>query len=739
MAFPPPGPGPGPLPAALVGSLHAAATAGDVGHLASALAAASAAGHAPYATVAATKGAGGTLLMKAAHAGHLAAVELLLEHGAAVDGHARDETYNTTALMMACAAGHDEVVAALCAAGCDVCLLDMEGRSALLHAARRGHRRACELLLASDAALAPEMIGQADETGLTPLAAAAVNNHLGAVNLLLAEGAGLERADEVGRTALMGASFKGLDEIVVALLDAGADTRAEDVDGLDAAAWAEEGGHDAIAEMVRSWVVGGGRGGGSDGGSGGGEAQGDGKGDVDESCAVVAPSCALGPAAISDGSAEQRDALARRDRVAKLREQWRKDKAAGKLPPPLPRPPPAPHPVEEDIATRGVPMGCVPRFVPPPTEDGSELTLMARGMLIAAAVERRAAEEQLEAMVEVPVVHEADLIAEGDRRGEGRDSFFLSTYALRGRPCVIKGAMEEGWDRTAFEPDALVQRFGSHAWTARRGEDYGRMESVTTTLAEYVQAAKHGQTAPNTGAAETETEAEADEAKKKEKGRDKGKGEDQGEAPVAGGGAASAAKPRRRVSWDPATVDRSRKARGRLYGANNQVHDGRTDRTTQAAKTRCHATKALLPPTSSSLCHRHPHQHPPYCTPAGADWTRPTPVAAAVRLSAALLPLSSHSPLDGAAGYGRAHASRPSRCVVMLPLAAYTALSCCHHIAFCPFLPKTISEPKYAQEIEHFNVSLARQATLKHAFKIAHASQMYGSSLSHFQHDTAPR
>ena len=202
------------------------------------------------------------------------------------------------------------------------------------------------------------MIDQADET---PLVAAAINNHLGVVNLLLAEGAGLERADEVGQTALMGASFKGVNEIVAALLDAGANARAEDADGLDAAAWAEEGGHDAIAEMERSWVVGGGRGGGSDGGSGGGEDQGDGDGDGegegegegDDSYAVVAPSCALGPAAISDGSAEQRGALARRDRVAKLREQWRKDKAAGKLPPPLPRPSPAPYPVEEDIATRG--------------------------------------------------------------------------------------------------------------------------------------------------------------------------------------------------------------------------------------------------------------------------------------------------------------------------------------------------------------------------------------------------
>lgn len=138
--------------------------------------------------------------------------------------------------MVACAAGHDEVVAALCAAGCDVRLLDTEGRSALLYAARRGHRRACELLISSDTALASEMIGQADETGLAPLAAAAINNHLAVVELLLAHGAALERAGEVGQTALMGAAFKGLAGVVRGLLDAGGDARAEDLRGVDAAA-----------------------------------------------------------------------------------------------------------------------------------------------------------------------------------------------------------------------------------------------------------------------------------------------------------------------------------------------------------------------------------------------------------------------------------------------------------------------------------------------------------------------
>ena len=44
--------------------------------------------------------------------------------------------------------------------------------------------------------------------------------------LLLAHGEALERAGEVGQTALMGAAFKRLAGIVRGLLDAGGDARA---------------------------------------------------------------------------------------------------------------------------------------------------------------------------------------------------------------------------------------------------------------------------------------------------------------------------------------------------------------------------------------------------------------------------------------------------------------------------------------------------------------------------------
>ena len=39
-------------------------------------------------------------------------------------------------------------------------------------------------------------------------------------------------------------------EVVRLLLDAGASASAEDMDGLDAAAWAEEGGHEALVAVL---------------------------------------------------------------------------------------------------------------------------------------------------------------------------------------------------------------------------------------------------------------------------------------------------------------------------------------------------------------------------------------------------------------------------------------------------------------------------------------------------------
>ena len=232
------------LDPALSDALHAAARAGDAEACARALQTATD----PSTLAGQPTGRGRTALMTAAHEGFGGVVGVLLEVVQNVD--ARDETYGTTALMLASAAGHDGIVDALLQAGADPTSADLEGRTALLYASRRGHVLACGRILVSFEELGSEQhsrfraaVDQADETGLTPLAAAAMNGHEAVVQLLISKGAVLDATDDTGNTPLMAAAFRGRTEIVRMLVAAGACTTAVDMDGMDAAAWAEEGGH----------------------------------------------------------------------------------------------------------------------------------------------------------------------------------------------------------------------------------------------------------------------------------------------------------------------------------------------------------------------------------------------------------------------------------------------------------------------------------------------------------------
>ena len=58
---------------------------------------------------------------------------------ARADVNARDDTYGSTPLLLASAAGHTSCVGVLLAApACDANIADVEGRRPLLYAARRG-------------------------------------------------------------------------------------------------------------------------------------------------------------------------------------------------------------------------------------------------------------------------------------------------------------------------------------------------------------------------------------------------------------------------------------------------------------------------------------------------------------------------------------------------------------------------------------------------------------------------
>ncbi|TXK59710.1 ankyrin repeat domain-containing protein [Alkalisalibacterium limincola] len=125
-----------------------------------------------------------------------AGVQLLLKHKARVDA---GNSSGRTALMMACKAGHAEIVQVLLDAGADRNATDEEGQSPLLLAAAQGHIDVIRRLVHPrlDASVR-------DAQGRTPLllacAAAATTPEL--LSLLLDLGVDRERADESGRTAL---------------------------------------------------------------------------------------------------------------------------------------------------------------------------------------------------------------------------------------------------------------------------------------------------------------------------------------------------------------------------------------------------------------------------------------------------------------------------------------------------------------------------------------------------------
>ena len=177
---------------------------------------------------------GTTALMLAAHKGHADCVQCLLEHGA--DSARPDDADGLTAMMLACSVvgpGQAGAVAALLAekfapATAAIALQrDCEGRTPLLYASRRGHIDAARAVLAAE----PTSVNICDETGTSPVAAAAANGHLPTLELLLAGSGDPVLADEMGLTPLHLAVVQGHSAVITALLGAGASPDTEDDDG----------------------------------------------------------------------------------------------------------------------------------------------------------------------------------------------------------------------------------------------------------------------------------------------------------------------------------------------------------------------------------------------------------------------------------------------------------------------------------------------------------------------------
>ncbi|PSC73091.1 ankyrin repeat [Micractinium conductrix] len=242
LAPSPPSPPPPPADARGRQPLHFAAAHGDYGAAQLLLA--------RGADVNAATREGATPLHHACAGGHRSVAELLLEQGAEVDCRAAD---GSTCLLAAAEAGHSHVVKALLRRGADPNAADAHGLTPLAAALVDGHRRCAEALLAASAAPPPRAvhyaahhgmarvlskllegpaaaeINEADETGETPLLAAARRGNQECVELLLAAGAAADSANRGGLTPLMAASLFCHETVAAALLARGAGVSARDL------------------------------------------------------------------------------------------------------------------------------------------------------------------------------------------------------------------------------------------------------------------------------------------------------------------------------------------------------------------------------------------------------------------------------------------------------------------------------------------------------------------------------
>ncbi len=96
----------------------------------------------------------------------------------------------------------------------------------------------------------PELIGNRDQRGSTPLILAAYYNHGPVVAYLLRKGAPVDEKDSSGSTALMGACFKGYVEIAQQLIAAGADINSSHPMGGSCLIFAVSFKQEAIARLL---------------------------------------------------------------------------------------------------------------------------------------------------------------------------------------------------------------------------------------------------------------------------------------------------------------------------------------------------------------------------------------------------------------------------------------------------------------------------------------------------------
>ena len=96
----------------------------------------------------------------------------------------------------------------------------------------------------------PDCINMQDEKGFTPLILSGYNNHPLIVEFLLLHNADLSKADAAGNTALMGVCFKGYTDIAVQLLKSIAPINQRNLQGACALTFAVTSNHKDIVMLL---------------------------------------------------------------------------------------------------------------------------------------------------------------------------------------------------------------------------------------------------------------------------------------------------------------------------------------------------------------------------------------------------------------------------------------------------------------------------------------------------------
>lgn len=156
-------------------------------------------------------------LLDASIKGEIANVESLIDNG--VDLNERDN-YGWTALQLAAAYGHSDIVSLLLRNGADPNQTNAQGRNALMYAAAFNHINiASELLGAGTDVNATSMDPDDVHTGETALMLGAWSGYVRVIGLLLAAGADVNaKGGPLGGTALHSALYEGHAGAIEALL-----------------------------------------------------------------------------------------------------------------------------------------------------------------------------------------------------------------------------------------------------------------------------------------------------------------------------------------------------------------------------------------------------------------------------------------------------------------------------------------------------------------------------------------